>query len=191
MARTKITMEKTASFPDTEKRVLSGRAVILLLSEYLPPTEAHPEDVRHIVSVFKLVQELLAPVKVGKGRTQFNVLMDRLPADHKARWFAGAALNTSEQAMASVMSFSSNVRLCKSQRQLFSSRRHEASIKFPVLRKWSTKAFAPAFARLADSTCRATPVSVWDIESCNSMARRVRSSILRAVRSRSNCSRYS
>ena len=35
MDRTKITMEKTASFPDTEKRVLSGRAVILLLSAAL------------------------------------------------------------------------------------------------------------------------------------------------------------
>lgn len=30
--------------------------------------------------------------------------MDKLPADHKARWFAGAALNTSDQAMASVIS---------------------------------------------------------------------------------------
>ena len=93
---------QNAYFYDSAEGLLCS--VILLLSEYLPPTEAHPEDVRHIVSVFKLVQELLAPVKVGKGRTQFNVLMDRLPADHKARWFAGAALNTSEQAMASVIS---------------------------------------------------------------------------------------
>ena len=31
-------------------------------------------------------------------------LMDNLPSTHKARWFAGAALNTSEQGMASVMS---------------------------------------------------------------------------------------
>ena len=30
--------------------------------------------------------------------------MDSLPPDHKARWFAGAALSSSEQAMASVMS---------------------------------------------------------------------------------------
>ena len=30
--------------------------------------------------------------------------MDNLPSTHKARWFAGAALNTSEQGMASVMS---------------------------------------------------------------------------------------
>ena len=30
--------------------------------------------------------------------------MDTLPDTHKARWFAGAALNSAEQAMASVMS---------------------------------------------------------------------------------------
>ena len=32
------------------------------------------------------------------------MLMGRLPSEHKAKWFAGAALNSSEQAMASVMS---------------------------------------------------------------------------------------
>ena len=56
-----------------------------------------------IVSVFKLVQELLAPSGQNK-KTGFQVLMDNLPSTHKARWFAGAALNTSEQGMASVMS---------------------------------------------------------------------------------------
>lgn len=30
--------------------------------------------------------------------------MDKLPPDHKARWFAGSALNTGDQSMASVMS---------------------------------------------------------------------------------------
>ena len=30
--------------------------------------------------------------------------MELLPPDHKARWYAGAALNSSEQSMASVMS---------------------------------------------------------------------------------------
>lgn len=30
--------------------------------------------------------------------------MDRLPSEHKAKWLAGAALNTSDQAMMSVMS---------------------------------------------------------------------------------------
>ncbi|NBI65995.1 type IV secretory system conjugative DNA transfer family protein [Pseudoflavonifractor sp. 60] len=79
-------------------------AVVLLLAEYLPPTEEHPEERRHIVSVFKLVQDLLAPSKMAKGKNGFQVLMDSLPDTHKARWFAGAALNSAEQAMASVMS---------------------------------------------------------------------------------------
>ena len=47
--------------------------------------------------------ELLAPSGV-KGKTLFHILMDSLLPDHKARWFAGAALSSSEQAMASVMS---------------------------------------------------------------------------------------
>ena len=57
----------------------------------------------YIVSVFKIIQELLAPGK-GRNRNQFQQLMEKLPADHKAKWFAGAALNTAEQSMASVMS---------------------------------------------------------------------------------------
>ena len=77
-------------------------SVILLLSEFLPPNDGEPEK-RHIVSVFKLVQELLEASGV-KGKMQFQMLMGRLPPEHKAKWFAGAALNSSEQAMASVMS---------------------------------------------------------------------------------------
>ena len=71
-------------------------ASILLVAEFCSPEE------RHIVSVFKIIQELLACRK--KSGNQFKVLMDLLPADHKAKWFAGAALNTSEASMASVMS---------------------------------------------------------------------------------------
>ena len=80
-------------------------AVILLLAEFLPPREIDGavRERRHIVSVFKLVQDLLEPSQV-KGRSRFQVLMSRLPPEHKARWFAGAALNTSEQSMASVLS---------------------------------------------------------------------------------------
>ncbi len=79
-------------------------AVVLLLAEYLPPAEEQPEERRHIVSVFKLVQDLLEPSKSSRGKNGFQVLMDALPDTHKARWFAGAALNSSDQAMASVMS---------------------------------------------------------------------------------------
>ena len=46
---------------------------------------------------------MLAP-SGQKGKNQFQQLMDLLPENHKAKWFAGAALNTSEQSMASVMS---------------------------------------------------------------------------------------
>ena len=72
-------------------------AVILLVAEFCPPEK------RHIISVFKLIQDLLAPSN-GKGQTQFQRLIELLPSEHKVRWFAGAALNSSEQAMASVMS---------------------------------------------------------------------------------------
>ena len=80
-------------------------AVILLLAEYLPPKRIHGElrERRHIVSVFKLVQELLAP-SILPGKNEFQLLMDRLPEEHKAKWFSGSALTAAEQSMASVMS---------------------------------------------------------------------------------------
>lgn len=94
---------QNAFFYDAAEGLLT--AVILLIAEYLPPTIEDGEyiDCRHIISVFKMVQDLLAPSKI-KGKSQFQVLMDKLPDDHKARWFAGAALNSAEQAMASVLS---------------------------------------------------------------------------------------
>lgn len=86
---------QNAFFYDAAEGLLT--ATILLVAEFCPP------ETRHIVSVFKVIQELLAPSKI-KGRSQFQVLLDKLPAEHKAKWFAGSALNSSEQAMASVMS---------------------------------------------------------------------------------------
>ena len=53
--------------------------------------------------MFKLIQDLLAPSKV-KGKNQFQLLLAKLPDTHKAKWFAGAALNTAEQSMQSVLS---------------------------------------------------------------------------------------
>ena len=91
---------QNAFFYDAAEGLLTS--VILLLAEYVPLDSAGHEK-RHIVSVFKLVQELLAPSGQGK-KTGFQILMENLPSTHKARWFAGAALNTSEQGMASVMS---------------------------------------------------------------------------------------
>lgn len=86
---------QNAFFYDSAEGLLT--AVILLIAEFAQPEE------RHIVSVFKLIQELMAPSGV-KGKNQFQLLMDRLPSDHKARWFSGAALSTGDQAMASIMS---------------------------------------------------------------------------------------
>jgi type IV secretion system protein VirD4 len=86
---------QNAFFYDAAEGLMTS--VILLIAEFAEPRE------RHIVSVFKLIQELMAPSGV-KGKNQFQLLMDRLPADHKARWFSGAALSTGDQAMASVMS---------------------------------------------------------------------------------------
>lgn len=82
-------------FYDSAEGLLT--ATILLVAEFCKPEE------RHIVSVYKIIQELLAP-SGQKGKNQFQQLMDLLPENHKAKWFAGAALNTSEQSMASVMS---------------------------------------------------------------------------------------
>lgn len=92
---------QNAFFYDAAEGLLTS--VILMLAEFLPPDKEHPQERRHIVSVFKLVQDLLEPSKV-KGKSHFQLLMGKLPPDHKARWFAGAALNSPEQAMASVMS---------------------------------------------------------------------------------------
>ena len=93
---------QNAFFYDAAEGLLSS--MILLLAEFLPPDEEHPEERRHIVSVFKLVQDLLEPARGARGRSRFQLLMDKLPSEYKARWLAGAALNSSEQAMASVMS---------------------------------------------------------------------------------------
>lgn len=86
---------QNAFFYDAAEGLMT--AVILLIAEFAPPEH------RHIVSVFKLIQDLLAPSGV-KGKNQFQLLIEKLPPEHKTRWFAGAALNTSDQAMASIMS---------------------------------------------------------------------------------------
>lgn len=86
---------QNAYFYDSAEGVLT--ATILLVAEFCKPEE------RHIVSVFKIIQELLAPGNT-RQRNQFQSLMEMLPPEHKAKWFAGAALNTSEQSMSSVMS---------------------------------------------------------------------------------------
>lgn len=86
---------QNAYFYDAAEGLLA--ATFLLVAEFCAPEK------RHIMSVFKIIQELLAP-SGKKGQNQFQQLMEMLPDEQKAKWFAGAALNGSDQAMASVMS---------------------------------------------------------------------------------------
>ncbi|MCJ7855397.1 type IV secretory system conjugative DNA transfer family protein [Lachnospiraceae bacterium NSJ-143] len=99
---------QNAFFYDSAEGLIT--AVILVISEFCSPVllektgDGNKQDnQRHIISVFKMIQDLLEPSSV-KGKSQFKLLMEKLPEEHKARWLSGAALNTSEQAMASVLS---------------------------------------------------------------------------------------
>ena len=92
---------ENAFFYESAEGVLA--AVVMLLAEFILPEKDGTEK-RHIVSAFKLVQDLLAAPGGGRGKNGFHVLMDMLPSVHKARWVAGAALTAADQAMASVMS---------------------------------------------------------------------------------------
>ena len=94
---------QNAYFYDAAEGLLT--AAILITSEYVPSHDAEGNVIykRHIISVYKLIQDLLAPSGV-KGKNQFQLLIEKLPPEHKARWFAGSALNSGEQAMLSVLS---------------------------------------------------------------------------------------
>ena len=93
---------QNAFFYDSAEGLLAS--VILLLAEFGEKNE------RHIVSVFKLIQDLTAKPQPKSPKDKppmyFTSLMEKLPSDHKAKWLAGAALNTSDQAMMSVLSTS-------------------------------------------------------------------------------------
>ena len=72
-------------------------ASLLLVAEY-----GHKGE-RHIVSVFKLIQDLM-DASGEEGMNQFQVAINLLPEGHRARWYAAAGLKTSSETMASVMS---------------------------------------------------------------------------------------
>lgn len=86
---------QNAYFYDAAEGLLTS--AILLVSEFCP------KEKRHIVTVFKIIQELMSKEN-GKKENGFVKIMELLPNEHKAKWFAGAALNTSDQSMASVVS---------------------------------------------------------------------------------------
>ena len=107
---------QNAFFYDSAEDLITS--VILVIAEFCSPyafsqkeneNNSEEENINskgeeiYIISVFKLIQDLLAPSEV-KGKSQFKLLMEKLPEEHKARWISGSALNTSDQAMASVLS---------------------------------------------------------------------------------------
>lgn len=92
---------QNAYFYDAAEGLLTS--VVLLLAEFLPPDKDHPTERRHLVSVFILIQQLLAPSGM-RGQSYFKQLMDMLPAHHRARNLASSALESSDQATASAMS---------------------------------------------------------------------------------------
>ncbi len=88
---------QNAFFYDSAEGLIS--AVALIVAEFCEPAE------RHIVTVFKLVLELLEHSgSKDPDETWFHVLMKQLPSTHKARWLAGAALISPDKSMASIMS---------------------------------------------------------------------------------------
>ena len=107
LAKTNISPEGSSQYGDNAFFYESAEgvlaAIVMLLAEFILPEKDGTEK-RHIVSAFKLVQDLLAAPGGGRGKNGFHVLMDMLPSVHKARWVAGAALTAADQAMASVMS---------------------------------------------------------------------------------------
>lgn len=76
---------QNAFFYDAAEGLLAPE--ILLIAEYCSLEK------RHIISVFKLIQNLLALFPV-KNRSLFHLLMNKFSPTHKAKWFAGAALNS-------------------------------------------------------------------------------------------------
>ena len=65
---------QNAFFYDAAEGLLTS--VILMLAEFLPPDEEHPQE--------RLVQDLLEPSKL-QGKSHFQLLMGKLPPDHLRR----------------------------------------------------------------------------------------------------------
>ena len=98
-------MGQNAFFYDASEGLLAS--LIFLIAEFGEKNE------RHIVSVFKMIQDLLTPIaeekkaeKKGQAKPKngFKILMEKLPDEHKAKWLAGSALFAADQAMMSIIS---------------------------------------------------------------------------------------
>jgi len=88
-------MGQNSFFYEAAKGLLTS--AVLVVAEFAEPEE------RHIISVYKIVQDMLAP-SPAKGKNYFKYLMEKLPDAHKANWYSGAAINASTEGTASVLS---------------------------------------------------------------------------------------
>lgn len=88
-------MGSNTYFYDSAEGIVT--AALLLLAEYGGKGE------RHVVSCFKLIQELLGPSNL-EGRNKFQALISMLPKGNRAAWYASTALETAPETMQSVMS---------------------------------------------------------------------------------------
>lgn len=89
---------QNAFFYDAAEGLIA--AVCLLVAEFCEPQE------RHIVTVFKLILDMLAPSEDStekKKKTVAQDIMEHLPPEHKARWLSGSALNSGGSSAASVI----------------------------------------------------------------------------------------
>ena len=82
-------------FYDTAESLLTS--LILILAEF------GEKDARHIVSVCKMMQDLIQVNPITKTM-RIKELINSLPITHKARWYAGPALNVSDASMLSTLS---------------------------------------------------------------------------------------
>lgn len=91
-----VSYGQNAFFYDSAEGLLT--ASILIVSEF-----AKDKNERHIISVYKFIQELFNKKARGKSKG-FEDIINKLPENHKAKWFAGAAVNASEVAIGSIIS---------------------------------------------------------------------------------------
>ncbi len=85
-------------FYDAAEGLIAG--VCLLVAEFCSKPE------RHIVTVFKLILEMLEPAVGSKkedSKTVGQEIMEKLPPEHKAKWLSGSAFHSGGSSSASVL----------------------------------------------------------------------------------------
>lgn len=82
-------------FYDSAEGIMT--AILMILAEY------GKKDEKHIVSCFRLIQDMMAPSN-EEGKLQLQVCIDLLPENSRARNFATTALESAPETMQSIIS---------------------------------------------------------------------------------------